>query len=70
MGLLALIALKLAGVIHWSWWWVLSPVWISGALLALAIAGVALVLRREAKRHLCTIMQEHLAVVIQQLPPG
>lgn len=25
---LAFIVLKLAGVISWSWWWVLSPIWI------------------------------------------
>ena len=30
----ALIVLKLTGVIDWSWWWVLSPLWISGILLA------------------------------------
>ena len=63
-----LIALKLAGVIHWSWWWVLSPAWMSGVLLALAIAGLWVLLRRDAKRHLCAVTQEHLAVVIQQLP--
>jgi len=29
-GLLAIlfIALKLTSVINWSWWWVLSPLWI------------------------------------------
>jgi membrane protein YdbS with pleckstrin-like domain len=27
------IALKLTGVIAWSWWWVLSPIWIAFALL-------------------------------------
>jgi hypothetical protein len=29
-GLLALvfITLKLVGTINWSWWWVLSPIWI------------------------------------------
>jgi hypothetical protein len=26
----ALVALKLAGVIDWSWWWVLAPLWLSG----------------------------------------
>ena len=30
------IALKLIGVIAWSWWWVLSPLWIS-ALLGLTV---------------------------------
>ena len=36
------IALKLLGVISWSWFWVLSPVWISLALflLVLAITGI------------------------------
>ncbi len=27
------IALKLLNKIDWSWWWVLSPLWISGILL-------------------------------------
>ena len=35
LGLLtiAFIVLKLVGVIHWSWWWVLSPLWIPFALI-------------------------------------
>lgn len=37
-ALIAFTALKLAGVITWSWWWVLSPLWISGAPLVL-LAG-------------------------------
>lgn len=28
--------LKLCGLINWSWWWVLSPLWI-GALLSLIV---------------------------------
>jgi hypothetical protein len=33
-GLLTIvfITLKLTGVIAWSWWWVLAPVWIPAAL--------------------------------------
>ena len=27
--LIVFIVLKLCGVIDWSWWWVLSPIWIS-----------------------------------------
>jgi hypothetical protein len=36
------IGLKLTGHIDWSWWWVLSPIWISLAIaiVVLAIAGV------------------------------
>ncbi len=43
-GLLTIlfIALKLTGVIAWSWWWVLSPIWIS-VLLAVVIVVVCLI---------------------------
>lgn len=36
-GLLTIvfITLKLCNVISWSWWWVLSPVWIPLAILML-----------------------------------
>lgn len=40
VGLLAVlfIALKLTHVIAWSWWWVLSPVWIStGVVVAILL---------------------------------
>lgn len=42
VGLLTVlfIGLKLTGYIAWSWWWVLSPVWITWAALA-AIVIVA-----------------------------
>lgn len=40
---LLFIALKLTGVIDWSWWWVLSPIWISATvvigLLAVVLTG-------------------------------
>ncbi|WP_373649001.1 hypothetical protein [Schlesneria sp. DSM 10557] len=32
--LLMLIGLKLTGFIHWSWLWVLSPIWIQVAFVA------------------------------------
>lgn len=35
---LIFIVLKLTNVIAWSWWWVLSPIWIPGGI------GVAAVL--------------------------
>jgi len=40
--LVAFIVLKLLGVIDWSWWWVLSPLWIS-LLMYLILAGVWLI---------------------------
>lgn len=48
VGLLTIvfIALKLTGVIAWSWWWVLSPILISAGLTisVLAIAGLIIYL--------------------------
>ena len=39
IGLLTIvfIVLKLTGVISWSWWWVLSPIWIGCALFVVAV---------------------------------
>lgn len=33
LALPALIVLKLTGVITWSWWWVLAPLWIIGIVV-------------------------------------
>jgi len=35
------IALKLMGKIDWSWWWVLSPIWIP-IVIVLAVAILAI----------------------------
>ena len=37
----AFIVLKLLGVVRWSWWWVLSPIWIP-AVFAVIVLIVAL----------------------------
>ncbi|HQD31433.1 MAG TPA: hypothetical protein PLY59_07545 [Clostridiales bacterium] len=51
LGLLALIfiTLKLTSVIDWSWWWVLSPLWIPTSItllifviLLVGVVGVAI----------------------------
>ena len=41
-GLLTLIfiTLKLIGVINWSWWWVLSPLWISFGIGLVVLAVI------------------------------
>ena len=41
LGMLAIlfIGLKLAGVISWSWWWVLAPIWMPTAI-ALGVAAI------------------------------
>lgn len=44
-GLLTIvfIVLKLTNVIHWSWWWVLSPLWISLAIGLVILAVLAVI---------------------------
>lgn len=56
-GLLTLvfIVLKLCGVIAWSWWWVLAPLWIPVALTLLVVAiifivGLASELRKSKRK--------------------
>lgn len=42
-GLLTIlfVGLKLTGYIDWSWWWVLSPIWIGFAILLLVVIVIA-----------------------------
>jgi hypothetical protein len=39
---LLFLGLKLAGVIAWSWWWVLAPIWVP-ALFVLVVILVMLI---------------------------
>ena len=45
-GLLTIvfIILKLIGKIDWSWWWVLSPLWITFALGMLIFISIVIVI--------------------------
>lgn len=43
------VVLKLVGVIAWSWWWVLSPLWI-GIGFSVVVIGGYIVLVLLAKR--------------------
>jgi hypothetical protein len=51
---LLFLGLKLGGVIAWSWWWVLAPIWIplliGGALGAGALLAAAASSRRYDRR--------------------
>lgn len=43
-GLLTIvfIVLKLTGYIAWSWWWVLSPLWISLCFAVVVLIGIGI----------------------------
>ncbi len=47
--LVIFIVLKLTGNIDWSWWWVLSPLWImaSGFILLFTLAVVLKIFSKE-----------------------
>jgi len=51
--LVAFIVLKLCGVIGWSWWWVMAPLWMPLAivLVVLAIVLVVRLCSNVTKRH-------------------
>ncbi len=36
------VVLKLLGYIDWSWWWVLSPVWITFTIAFIVISTVSI----------------------------
>jgi hypothetical protein len=44
LAAIPLIALKLAGIIGWSWWWVLAPLWGSVVIFVALIGGLLLLL--------------------------
>lgn len=39
---LAFIILKLCKVINWSWWWVLSPMWIELGIALIMVFGITI----------------------------
>lgn len=45
--LVAFIVLKLCKVINWSWWWVLSPLWIP---IAIGLILLPFVIKSKAKK--------------------
>lgn len=40
------VVLKLAGKITWSWWWVLSPVWIGWGIAAVLMIVLAIMYKK------------------------
>ena len=48
---IAFIVLKLCHVIEWSWWWVLSPIWIPLSVLVLIWIVFLIFISIKKKRH-------------------
>ena len=51
IGLLTIVfvVLKLTDVIAWSWWWVLSPIWITGSVVIVLVMLLAMLGGPESK---------------------
>ena len=41
LATIVLVCLQLAGVVHWSWWWIVAPLWLPLVVTFLAFAVVA-----------------------------
>ena len=48
---LVLITLRLCGVIAWSWWWVLSPIWIPIVMgIMITLIGLVVMIKRKKQK--------------------
>ena len=47
--LVLFVGLKLAGVINWSWWWVLSPIWMPLFLFGLFVFVICVIFKNKNK---------------------
>lgn len=54
---LVFIVLKLTNVIDWSWWWVLSPLWI-GLSITLVILVIVVILERRKTKQIKELWKE------------
>jgi NhaP-type Na+/H+ or K+/H+ antiporter len=58
LALFVFVALKLTGVVAWSWWWVLTPLWITGIVaVPLLCLLVAMTWRDRRSRRLLGVYQ-------------
>ena len=48
--LIVFIVLKLVGTINWSWWWVLSPLWIDLIIFLLVVVVLVIYQVRQEKK--------------------
>ena len=47
--LVLFVGLKLAGVISWSWWWVLSPIWMPLLLIGFILVLICVIYKSKKK---------------------
>lgn len=47
--LVLFVGLKLAGTISWSWWWVLSPIWMPLLLIGFILVLICVIYKSKKK---------------------
>jgi len=47
--LVLFVGLKLAGIIRWSWWWVLSPIWMPLLLIGFILVLICVIYKSKKK---------------------
>lgn len=47
--LVLFVGLKLGGIIYWSWWWVLSPIWMPLLFLGLFVFVICVIFKNKKK---------------------
>ena len=47
--LVLFVGLKLAGIISWSWWWVLSPIWMPLLLIGFILVLICVIYKHKKK---------------------
>ena len=47
--LVLFVGLKLAGIIIWSWWWVLSPIWMPLLLIGFILVLICVIYKSKKK---------------------
>lgn len=57
IALVTLVVLRLTGVVSWSWWWVLSPLWLSGVLMAAVLCVLLALLALRLRRRRLPVLQ-------------
>lgn len=60
--LLIFLTLKLTNLIDWSWWWVLSPIWIPACFAAVVILVYLIIFLRLKRKNktLCQKLKSHI----------
>ena len=70
-GQIALVVLKLTGVIPWSWWLVMAPLLACALSLVLQLGRLAvlpIMLQREISREMRAMMERFMTAILEIVP--